>query len=499
MAERLLLRNARVRGVARPGDILLEDGLIVGLPGDAADRVGTPTEVIDLEGRFVLPGLWDQHVHFTQLSLMSRRLDVSAASSAFEAATMVSASLADAGAPAGPDTAAPGTIIGYGFRDGLWPDAPNSRLLDQATGGGDVVLISGDLHCVWLSTRAAANLGVEIDDSGLLREGPAFAVQRALDEVPEHVVDGWAADAAKRAAARGVVGVVDLEMDWTLDTWRRRRAASFNSLRVRFGVYPQHVERAIAEGLRTGGRIDDLIEVGYLKVLIDGSLNTRTAYCFDPYAGDPDSGSGLLTVGPDDLERLLRTGRSGGLVPTVHAIGDRALGLALDVFERLGIGGRVEHAQLVGADDVARFGRLGVVASVQPAHLLDDRDVADELWAGRTDRAFPLRSLLDAGASLALGSDAPVSALDPWQTIDAAVHRSRPGDQSWHPEQALTVEEALAASTDGRTRLQVGAPADLAVVDDDPIELQRIDPEFRLTGIPVAATLLAGRFTHRAL
>jgi predicted amidohydrolase YtcJ len=247
--------------------------------------------------------------------------------------------------------------------------------------------------------------------------------------------------------------------------------------------------------MQTGQPVDGgkgLLRVGPLKVLIDGALNTRTAYCVDPY---PHGGRGLLTVGEAELVALLVRARETGFVPAVHAIGDAANEVALDAFERAGVTGRIEHAQFVRAEDLPRFGTLGVTASVQPAHALDDRDAADANWAGRTDRAFPLRSLLAAGAALALGSDAPVAPLEPWLAMSAATTRAGgDGRAPWHPEQTLSRMEALAASTRGRGTVGVGAPADLVVLDGDPLAVS----DGLFAAMPVAATLVAGRFTHRA-
>jgi predicted amidohydrolase YtcJ len=175
----------------------------------------------------------------------------------------------------------------------------------------------------------------------------------------------------------------------------------------------------------------------------------------------------------------------------VHAIGDHANSLALDAFAEIGMGGRIEHAQLLAERDFPRFAELGVVASVQPDHAMDDRDVAEHHWAGRTGRAFATRSLLDAGAQLAMGSDAPVSPLDPWTTMAAAVNRTRGGREPWHPEQRISIAEALAAST--RTSVAVGELADLVITEVDPLAVD--DPR----GMTVSATLLGGGFTHRAL
>jgi predicted amidohydrolase YtcJ len=230
--------------------------------------------------------------------------------------------------------------------------------------------------------------------------------------------------------------------------------------------------------------------VGPLKVLIDGSLNTRTAFCVDPY---PHGGRGLLTLSEAELLALLVRARESGFVPAVHAIGDAANEVALNAFAAAGIRGRIEHAQFVRHEDFDRFGQLGLTASVQPAHALDDREAVDSFWRGRTDRAFPLRSLLAAGATLALGSDAPVAPLDPWTAMSAATTRSRQdGRGPWHPEQAITRQEALASSARGRDRIRVGDSADIAVLDADPFAVS--DAVF--AQMPVAATLVAGTFRH---
>lgn len=485
MAERLALRSVRLGPGEEPTDVLLEGGAVTGV----GELAGPDSEVLDLGGRWLLPGLWDEHVHFTQVALVRQRLDVSAATTAAETAALVRTRVDGAVLPPGQP------LVGYGFRDGLWPDLPTPALLDEAGRGAPVVLVSGDLHCLWLSTAAADLFGLSLEGDGLLREEAAFALCRRLDEVPDALLDAWVDEAASAAAARGVVGVVDLEMAWNPGVWARRVAAGTRSLRVDAGFYPGHLDRALAEGLRTGTPVpggEGLVVTGPLKVLIDGSLNTRTACCVEPY---PDGSRGDLTVAPDELLTLLLRATAGGMTPAVHAIGDRAVSTALDVFEALGAGGRIEHAQLVADADLSRFASLGVTASVQPEHAMDDRGVADVHWAGRTGRAFALRSLLDAGARLALGSDAPVSPLDPWRGVAAAVGRQRDGLVPWHPEQRIPVAAALAASARGRRRVRPGDRADLVAVDVDPWSATAD----QLRQMPVALTLLAGRVTHDAV
>lgn len=481
-APPLLLTGGRLPGRDGAVDVLLAEGRIhsivpAGAAGDAGERVA-------LDGRWLVPGLWDQHVHFTQWAQTARRLDVSRAASAAEAAALVRERAA---AQPGDDL-----IVGFGFHDALWLDVPTRELLDAAAGDRPVVLVAGDLHCSWLNT-AAAGVFAPGSAEAVLREDASFAVTSRLSTADDATLDRWAADAARAAAARGVVGIVDLEYGWNLDVWTHRLAAGADGLRVEFGIYADGLDRAAGLGLRTGAAIDGtdgLLTVGPFKVISDGSLNTRTALCEHPY---PDGGHGVANLSQAELVERMRFAVAHGLEPAVHAIGDEANRRALDAFEALGAGGRIEHAQLIDAADVPRFARLGVTASVQPEHAMDDRDVADRLWAGRTGRAFPLAELHRSGARLAFGSDAPVAPLDPWAAIASAVGRTRDGREPWHPEQRLPVEAALAASV--RSSVAAGQRADLAVLDRDPLAA---GPD-GLRTMPVAATLLAGRFTHDAL
>jgi len=495
--------NAGVRlpGTDAPVDVHLVDGTVATVvpAGEVpAIRVAEATSGarrVDLDGRWIVPGLWDRHVHLAQWAMAARRLDLSAVSSAAEAAELVGAAVRDGAAE----------VVGMGYRDGLWPDRQRIDLLDRVAGDVPVVLVCGDLHSCWVNSAAGRRHGVleRAGTSGVLREDDCFRLVRELDDVADDVLDEWVADAARAAAARGVVGVVDYEMRWNRDDWARRGAGGFDALRVRFGVYTQHLDRAADARLRTGDTIEGtggLVRVGSYKVITDGSLNTRTAWCVDPYPGlgSDEHPYGQANVPYEDLVPHLTRAREIGLDPAVHAIGDRANERALDALEAVqpsGWRGRasIEHAQLLRREDLARFARLGVVASVQPEHAMDDRDVAERYWAGRTDRAFMLRDLAAAGVELALGSDAPVARLDPWVAISAAVGRARDGREPWHPEQAIDARLALAASTDGAgSEVREGAAADLAIVDRDPVATYGDE----LRGMPVAMTLLGGRVTH---
>jgi predicted amidohydrolase YtcJ len=294
------------------------------------------------------------------------------------------------------------------------------------------------------------------------------------------------------AAAKGIVGLVDFEFGAPWADWAQRWHEGCDLLRVRWSPYADQLGAVRAAGLRGGARLpgaDDRLTVGSLKIISDGSLGTRTAWCHEPYADT--GGFGAPNLPADTLVALQAEARAAGLSVATHAIGDRALEAALAAYAVTGARGSIEHAQLTTAAATAQMSRLGLTASVQPAHLLDDRPTMDRVWADRAERCFALRSLLDHGIRLALGSDAPVAPLDPWLAIATAVHRGHPGDEPWQPGQAITVAEAITASADGR-RIAAGQPGDVALVDSNPLTC---DPA-RLAAPGVALTAVAGRVVH---
>lgn len=480
------LRAVRIAGPGReflfddePVDVLIRDGLIFDIAPTGA--VALRGRVLDGQGAWLVPGLWDNHVHAVQWALASDRTWLGDADSAREAAALMST------VAVGRD----GRRVGTGFRDALWSDDPELAILDAVTGAAPTYLINADVHSVWLNSAALAREGYRTPD-GVLREEDAFEISRRLNAVdPEHA-DAAVRAAGAQAAARGITGLVDFDMAWNAEAWDRRIAAGFDAHRVSFAIYPMDLDRAVAAGLRTGdalggGSGGGLVTVGRLKVISDGSLGTRTAACSHPYPGE---GHGVMTVERPELIELLTRAAGAGLEASVHAIGDRAAASALDAFAQAGAAGTIEHAQLLRHADLARMSRLGLAASVQPQHALDDRDMAAQLWADQTGIAYPLASLLRAGVELRLGSDAPVSPLDPWAAIAAAVTRADDDREPWHPQERLSIDEAIAASV--RTAVRPGDRADLVVCDVDPRSADGGD----LRGMPVRATLLGGRVTH---
>ncbi|MGY5885649.1 amidohydrolase [Modestobacter lacusdianchii] len=500
----LLLRRARLRSAVR--DVLVVDGRVLAIADDlragapGLPELPAPVEVVDLDGATLLPGLQDAHVHLEQWAAARRRIDVSSAGSATEAAAIVAA--AARAAPAEPG----GVVVGHGFRDALWSQPPEAALLDELLPGLPVVVSSGDLHTAWCSTAAVQRFGLS---GGVVLEQEAMDLMSRAAAIDPAVLDEWVLEATGAAAARGVTALVDFEYGDLVTSWARRAALRPGgpAVRVRTAVWVDRLEEVVAAGLRSGDPLPGVtdpvaaerLRMGPLKLFVDGSLGTRTAFCTHPYPGatGPDA-HGLLRTPLPELERLLRRAASAGLDLAVHAIGDRATAIALDGFAAAGVTGRIEHAQQVCPEDLPRFAELGVVASIQPRHALDDRDAADQHWAGATGWSFPYGALVAAGAGVVLGSDAPVAPLDPWDGVASAVHRSLDGRAAWHPEHHLDLDVALAAASGGRRAVRVGDPADLVVVAEPPSAVLARDGAAGLRTTEVLGTLVAGRFTHRA-
>ena len=483
-----------------PVDVLVEGGLVTGV-GPGLRRPGGVEEV-RAEGRWLMPGLWDAHVHMAQWTLASQRLDLAADRSPEAVVRRVAERIAES-----PDL----PVIGWGHRSGTWDREVTVSELDAVSPDTAVVLISGDAHHAWLNTVALMHLALPVRDS-VVRENEWFAAFPRLATLVGN--DGTSPEAYRRtleeAAGRGIVGFVDFEFGASASEWAERWAQGCNLLRLRWATYADTLDDVIADGLRTGdplpgcgGPEDRRATMGPLKIISDGSLNTRTAWCCSPYADAHrlEYPSGQPNLSSAELRDLLTRAHAGGLEVATHAIGDAAVAEALASYAATGARGSVEHAQMVGREDVREMARLGIRASIQPAHLLDDRDLTEKIWGDRSARCFAYRWMLEDGVELALGSDAPVSALDPWLAVAAAVHRSADERAPWHPEQSLTAIEALAASVDGRPTVALGSVADLVLLDTDPLATAATTAETArsLRGMHVALTLVDGAVVHTDL
>ncbi|MDI6912297.1 amidohydrolase family protein [Nocardioides sp.] len=501
----ILIRNARLVPIGdgdrvpdAPVDVAVEGGVVTGV-GPGTDRPAG-AEVVDAAGRWLMPGLWDQHVHLAQWTLASQRLDLGGARSPEDATRAVAEWIATyPGLP----------VIGWGHRSAGWDREVTVSELDAVSGETPVVLISGDAHHAWLNTTALMHLAMPVRDS-VVRETEWFAAYPRLATLVGN--DGTSPEAYRRtldaAAAQGVVGMGDFEFGGGREEWAERWAHGCDRLRIRWATYADTLDDVIAAGLRTGDPLpgcDDRATMGPLKIISDGSLNTRTAWCCEPY-GDAhrlEYPAGQPNLDGTELRGLLARAHAGGLEVATHAIGDAAVAEALAAYDETGARGSVEHVQMARREDLRTLARLGLRASVQPAHLLDDRDLTERIWGERAERCFAFRWMVEDGVRIALGSDAPVSPLDPWLAMAAAVHRSADDRDPWHGEQALTVREALAASVDEQPTVGVGSRGDLVLLDRDPLlrDLDAGDTDVlgaALRSMGSALTVVAGVPVHRS-
>jgi len=489
------------RGLAIAGE------WIAGGVGTHETALASPDRV-DLGGRCVLPGFADSHVHFPTWAMAQQEVRLENTRSLDEALARVRDALADV---------RPGRwLLGRGWRSGDWQPQvePTKELLDEIAGQTPVALMARDSHSVWLSSSALAHANgdlqvpggvVEVDargePTGVLREESCWHFRDAYIETTDDEYVGAMRLALKLANARGVTAVHDKD-GWlgAPRFWQRLESEGTLTLRVWQSLPAEKSDELADVGIASGFGSPRL-QLGYLKVFMDGTLGSQTARMLD--------GSGVEITSREEFADLIRRAARAGFPVAVHAIGDQANRDALDAFEETradwqppGLRQRIEHAQLLAPEDLARFAALGVAASVQFSHAPSDRNLADRLWVGKTDGAYAFRSLWDSGALLANGSDAPIEELDPVAGICAGVLRTLDNRPAWHPEQALTVEQALEASTVNpawlagaerrRGKLLPGYCADLVVLDRDPVSC----PPQELPEVRVVATMLAGTWVH---
>jgi predicted amidohydrolase YtcJ len=480
---------------------------IAGAVGTHETALASP-EVVDLGGRCVLPGFTDSHVHFPTWAVAQAEVRLEETRSVDEAVARVREGL--------DGWSGSGWLRGRGWRSGDWspPVEPTKELLDELAPNVPIALTARDGHSVWLNSAALAQADgdlqvpggvVELDEqgqpTGVLREESCWQFRDRYIQVSDDDYVAAMRSAMKLANSRGVVAVHEKD-GWlgALRFWQRLRELDGLSLRVWQSLPHEKVGELESADVRSGLG-DEFLRVGYLKAFMDGTLGSQTARLLD--------GSGVQITSREALEAIIRHGARAGLPVAVHAIGDLANREALDAFEAtqdvwrpLGLRHRIEHAQLLADEDVARFGRLGVAASVQFTHATSDRDLADQFWSEDAARAYRFRALWDAGALVANGSDAPVEELDPWLGVAAGVRRTWDERPAWHAEHAVTLDEALRAtcvnpawlSRDERRRgkLLPGFLADLVVLDRDPYELE---PD-ELPDVRVVATMVGGRWVH---
>ena len=505
--------------------IIIENGRVL--------AVGTDQEILsefegrvkpkNIEGKIIIPGLTDAHIHFENYALSLQKLDCEKPTR--EACLRVVTDHAH--------NTPPGEwILGHGWNQNEWEEGfGDSALLDTLSPNHPVYLTAKSLHAAWVNSAALQQAGItnqspdppdgqlQRDESGnptgILFEGAMRLVSDAIPKPTQKQVTQAIRAAQKSLWRMGLTGVHDFDRRTCFVALQTLHSHGELRLRVIKSIPIAELPHTISSGLHTGFG-DDFLQIGMVKAFADGALGPHTAAMLQPYKDEPDN-QGMLLL---DAEEILEHGRdavSNGLGMVIHAIGDRANHEVINAYAQLReferhqglphLRHRIEHVQILHPDDFPRLAELGVIASMQPIHAISDMVTADHFWGERATNAYAWRTLLDQGTTLTFGSDAPVESPNPFWGVHAAVTRRRadgsPGHDGWYPVQKLTRLEAIQAYTTGAAytagmedRLGMLAPgylADLLVVDNDPFTCE---PDVLRYILPTA-TMVGGKWVDR--
>lgn len=493
--------------------LVVENGRIRAITSLTDARALAPSaEVIDLGSATITPGLTDAHIHLTEWAVARSQVDLAHCTST-----------GDAAATAARGAQADGWILGRGWNAHRWGGAyPSRHTLDAIVPDVPVALQSHDMHAMWLNTAALQRTGIieysgDPDGGRILRDANGLpsgvllenAAQLIVDHLPHYDVDKilpLVLDAQRALHAYGITGIhsfpgVHLKDPDPLPVVQTMRERGLLSLRILQHIALERLDDALRIGLRSGFG-DEWIRIGAVKMFLDGALGSRTAWMHDPYENSNDRG--VQVMDENDFRSAVTRAARGGIASVVHAIGDAAVALAFDVLADADVAvaslpHRVEHVQCLPREHSRIDG--SVLCSVQPSHLMTDWRAADTHWGQRSANTYAFRSIMNNGATLAFGSDAPVEPADPRHGLFAAVTRTdlyhQPAN-GWQSNQRLSITEALAGYTTGAARaagldpalsgLVTGALADFTAWKQDPLA---VEPA-ALLALEPAATVVAG-------
>ncbi|MCC6454819.1 MAG: amidohydrolase [Caldilineaceae bacterium] len=541
----LILHNARIytQEPARPWAeaTAIRGPIVTAIGSNQAVRAlaANHTRQIDMGGRLILPGLCDAHIHLHEWAINLTRPHLASARSRAE----MMAQLAEYAAPR-PTTS---WIVCQGWNESWWgeQDFPTASDLDAVTQPDQpAIAYRSDMHIAVANHAALARAGITSatpnPPGGLIDRDALGQPTGVLRELAINLVTAQIAPltreellTALRAALPelhrlGITAVHDQrikdadEGPAMLAAYTRLQQAHGLRLRVNCNIAAHQLPDLAVLGLRSGFG-NDYLRLGHVKVFADGSLGSRTAWMLEPFEPQSPTGAtaeapnyGVNVTPPEQMAAEFYQAQQLGFPISVHAIGDRANRVVLDLFEELApqlpplpIPHRIEHVQTIAPADIPRLAQLNITASVQPLHLTDDRDLVDRYWGKRARNTYAFRSLFDAGTRLAFGSDAPVADANPFLGIHAALVRHRPLDMqpSWQPQEILTLDEIIHAYTLGAAQaagwdatigsLSPGKRADLVVLDRDIFALAQSPSTIdEIAATQIMSTCFDGEFVY---
>lgn len=500
--------------------IVVSGGTIVASGTNEEMRSAFPfAQRISLDGKPVLPAFTDSHTHFLSHCLQQAQIDLSGLTSVEACLNVIRQKAAT--------TPERTWIKGKGWNQNLWSPAhyPTKEQLDSITRQHPIALDARDFHSLWVNSLALAQAGINEQTvfsgageicknengqlTGIIKEDARTLVWKIMPEDTAAQRAEVLRNSQTLAHKNGLAGVHCMETMPDFEAYQSLHRDRALQLRVCFYLPIRYLDTMVEAKIKSGFG-DAYFRFGGMKIFMDGTLGSQTAHMLEPFENSENYGTEITTQ--DALDAYVLRAAEYDIACAIHAIGDRANRKVLNAFEKTQglfpdkkLRQRIEHAQIIHPDDIQRFVRSGTIASMQAIHIPEDIDAANRYWGARARWAYPFRSLLQSGATIALGSDVPIETCNVFEGMTAALCRTRrTSDEVWYPEERMTREEIIYAYTVGaalasgeehiKGTLSPGKLADFMVLSQDIFSVQ---PE-KIAGTKVQSMVIGGNVVYES-